>query len=312
MTFDNRPVTRLTLGLAPKLSEAAQTYSYERKSNKSKDGTSKSIEDQRAVNQETAEECGLTLLPENQLSEEPGHGGDEFWRGFQGTGIEGDDRTGVPFRPVLTQLVEAIKAGKVKNLIIYSQCRLWRSVSLAHMMLDLMGECGVKLYDRNGQISINTPEGRQAVLQGAVAAQIYRENCAVYSGRGTRSTRKKLKVVVNGNVPGYRHVAKGKIEVVPDEIALVRRIFAMYVSGKSLTAICRALMSEGIVLAADLYETRSVKRNPHTHDIVYPKQIRAILTDVRYRGQQPHEKQIWECKDFLIDGEPCRRREAVQ
>ena len=305
MTYDNRAVTRRTLGLAPKLSEAAQTYSYERKSNKSKDGTSKSIEDQRAVNQETAEEYGLTLLPENQLSEEPGLGGDLFWRGFQGTGLEGDDRTGVRFRPKLTQLVELMKAGKVKNLLIFSQCRLWRSTMLCHMMLDLMAECGVKLFDRNGPIPINTPEGRQNVLQGAVAAQIYRETCASVSGRGTRSTRKKLKVVVNGNVPGFRHVAKGKIEVVPEEISLVRRIFKMYVGGMSLTAICRTLMAEGVVLAPDLYETHSVKRNEHTYKIVYPKQIRAILTDVRYRGQQPHEGQVWECKDFLIDGEPA-------
>lgn len=215
MTFDNRAAPRHAQGPDSKLSEAARTYSYERKSNKSKDGTNKSIEDQRAVNLETAEEFGLHLPPENQLSEEPGLGGDLFWRGFQGTGLEGDDRTGVRFRPILTDLVEAMKAGKVKNLLVYSQCRLWRSVSLAHMMLDLMGECGVKLYDRNGPIPINTPEGRQSVLNGAVAAQIYRENCAAYSSRGTRSTRKKLKVVVNGNVVGFRHVAKHKIEVVP-------------------------------------------------------------------------------------------------
>lgn len=272
---------RRTLGLDPKMSEAAWTYSYERKSNKSKDGTSKSIEDQRAVNQETAEECSLTLPPENQLSEEPGHGGDEFWLGFQGTGLEGDNRTGVRYRPVLTNLVEKIRNGECKNLIIYSQCRLWRSVSLCHMMLDMMGECGTRLFDRNGEIQINTPEGRQAVLQGAVAAQICRENCAVYSGRGTRSTRKKLKVVVNGNVPGFRHVAKGKVEVVPEEIALVQRIFSLYVGGLSLTAICRTLMAKGIVLAADLYETHSVKRNAHTYHIIYPKQISSILTDVR-------------------------------
>lgn len=305
MTFDNRAATRSSLGLDPKLSEVGQTYSYERKSNKSKDGTSKSIDDQRAVNQETAEEFGLNLLPENQISEEPGLGGNLFWYGFQGTGLDGDDRTGVPFRPALTRIVELMKGGKCKNLIIFSQCRLWRSVMLCHMMLDLMAECAVNLFDRNGQISINSPEGRQSVLQGAVAAQIYRETCAVVSSRGTRSTRKKLKVVVNGNVVGYRHVSKGKIEVLPEEIKLVRRIFKMYVGGMSLTAICRTLMAEGIVLAPDLYETHSVKRNEHTYKIVYPKQIRSILTDVRYRGQQPHEGQVWECNDFLIDGEPA-------
>lgn len=296
---------RSTHGQGLKTLVAAEVASYERKSNKQKDGTSKSIEDQREANRETAEEYGLPLLEVNQMSEEPGHGGDEWWLGGGGSGLAGDERTGARHRPSLTRLMEAIRQKQIRAVIVWSIDRLSRDVALTKIMIDIMGECGCALYDRNGYCDILSPEGRASVLQNAILAMQYRELCAVNSPRGTRSTRNKKKVVVSANVVGYRHISKGKVRVIPEEITLVRRIFGLYVSGMSLTAICRTLMAEGIVLAPDLYVTRSIKRNAHTHDIVYPKQIRTILTDVRYRGQQPHEKQIWECKDFLIDGEPA-------
>ncbi len=283
-----------------------QVISYERKSNKRKDGTTKSIEDQRTANRETAEEHGFTLLEENQLSEEPGHGGDEWWLGGGGTGLAGDDRTGVHFRPVLTQVMEGVEAGCIKCIFCWSTDRLWRDVAICKMMINCLGKHGCALYDRNGYINILTPEGRANVLQGAIAAQTYREQCAVNSPRGCRSTRNKGKTVVTGNVLGFRHVSKGKVVVVSEEITLVRRIFEMYVGGMSLTDICRRLMAEGIVLAPDLYPLHSIKRNEHTYDIIYTKQIKTVLTDCRYQGRQPHEGQEWECKDFLIERGACR------
>lgn len=282
-----------------------QTDSYERKSTIKKDGTTKSLEDQRAVNLETAEEYGLPLLPENQMSEAPGYKGTDWWVGGGGTGLAGDDRTGARFRPVLTKIMERVEKGQLKCLVVYSLDRLWRDVALCKMMIDTLGKHGCALYDRSGYVDILTPEGRANVLQQAVRAMEYRELCAVLSPRGCRSTRNKGKTVVTANVLGYRHVGKGQVKVVMEEILLVRRIFVMYLAGTSLTEICRILMSEGIVLAPDLYAVRSVKRNEATHDIVYPKQIRAVLSDPRYQGKQPHEGAEWECKDFLVDGEPA-------
>lgn len=285
--------------------QADQCDSYERKSTVKKDGSTKSLEDQRAVNLETAEEYGLPLLPQNQRSEAVGSKGSDWWCGGGGTGLPGDDRTGARYRPVLTKIMERVEKDQLKCLIVYSLDRLWRDVALCKMMIDTLGKHGCALYDRSGYVDILTPEGRANVLQQSVRAMEYRELCAVLSPRGCRSTRNKGKTVVTGNVLGYRHVGKGRVIVIIEEIVLVRRIFVMYLAGTSLTDICRTLMSEGIVLAPDLYCVRSVKRNEATHDIVYPKQIRSILCDVRYQGKQPHEGSVWECNDFLIDGLPA-------
>lgn len=284
---------------------ASQTVSYERKSTKRKDGTTKSIEDQQEANRETAQEYGLTLLPENQLSEEVGHGGDEFWLGGGGTGLAGEQRTGVRYRPVLTKLLEGICEGRIKCVICWSIDRLARDVSLMKQLIDKMGEFECILLDRNGPLDIISPEGRGAALQIAITAQTYRELCSVNSPRGTRSTRNKGRTVVTGNVFGFRHVGKGKVISIPEELERVKLIFQMFCSGMSLTAIARHFMDQGIALAPDLYEIRSIKRTEHTEHIIYNKQIRTILTDCRYQGRQPHEGQQWDCKDFLVDGQPA-------
>ena len=283
----------------------SQTASYERKSNKRKDGTTKSIEDQREANRETAQEHGLTLLPENQFSEEVGHGGDEFWLNGGATGLAGEQRTGVRYRPILTKLLEGICEGRIKCVICWSIDRLARDVSMMKQLIDKMGEFECLLFDRNGPLDIISPEGRGAVLQSAIAAQTYRELCSVNSPRGTRSTRNKGRTVVTGNVYGYRHIGKGKVISIPEELERVKLIFQMFCSGMSLTAIARHFMDQGIALAPDLYEIRSIKRTEHTEHIIYNKQIRTILTDCRYQGRQPHEGQEWDCKDFLVDGQPA-------
>ncbi len=73
----------------------------------------------------------------------------------------------------------------------------------------------------------------------------------------------------------------------------------------SKAAIARQLMGEGIALAPDLYDSRSIKRTDETSHLIYTKQINTVLRDVRYQGKQPHEDQVWDCPAFLIDGEPA-------
>ena len=77
-----------TVSSGPLLEE--ETVAYARKSNQDK-GAAKSIKDQNEVNMETADEYSLPLAEHNLLCEEPGHGGDEYWAGFAGSGLEGDN-----------------------------------------------------------------------------------------------------------------------------------------------------------------------------------------------------------------------------
>lgn len=283
-----------------------QVVDYARKSvTRGRDGTSKSISDQHDCNQETADFYGLPLTSENWMTEEKNHGGDEWWKKCPEIGLEWGAASDQPYRPTLTKLIHGVVKGQIKCVIVWSLDRLFRDVAIAKILIDVFGTNGCLIYDRNGSVPIDSPESRGNVLQTALAAQQYREMCAVNSPRGVRKLREREKIVVTANVLGFRHVTKGHIRVVMEEIELVRRIFVMFCGGMSKAAIARQLMSEAIMLAPDLYATRSVPRIEDTHHIIYTKQINTVLRDVRYIGKQPHEKQVWDCTAFLIDGEPA-------
>ena len=290
----------------PKTLTAEQVVDYARKSvTRGRDGTSKSIADQHDCNQEMANYHGLPLSKENWHTEEKNHGGDEWWAKNPEIGLEWGAVPGQPFRPVLTRIMHGVATGKIKCVVTWSLDRLFRDVAIAKIMIDTLGQHGCLIFDRNGNVPIDSPESRANVLQTALAAQQYREMCAVNSPRGVNKLRERGKIVVTANVLGFRHVSKSRIKVVMEEIELVRRVFTLFCGGMSKTAIARLFMSEGIVLTPDLYETRSIRRNDETHKLIYPKQITMILRDVRYIGKQPHENQTWDCPAFLVDDEPA-------
>jgi DNA invertase Pin-like site-specific DNA recombinase len=283
-----------------------QVVGYARKSvTRGRDGTNKSISDQHDCNQETADFYGLPLTSENWMTEEKNHGGDEWWKKCPEIGLEWGAASDQPYRPTLTKLVHGVVKGQIKCVIVWSLDRLFRDVAIAKILIDVFGTNGCLIYDRNGSVPIDSPESRGNVLQTALAAQQYREMCAVNSPRGVKKLREREKIVVTANVLGFRHVTKGRIRVVMEEIELVRRIFVLFCGGMSKAAIARQLMDEGVVLAPDLYETRPIQRIEDTHHLIYNKQINTVLRDVRYIGKQPHEKQTWDCPAFLVDGEPA-------
>lgn len=285
-----------------------QVVGYARKSTK-EDSSTKSIADQHTVNLETAEEYGLPLQSESLLSERIGMSGDLFWEGYVGAGLL--DETGVKrrTRPVLTQIVRGVQEGRIKCIVVWSLDRLWRDVTLCHALIDLLVAKGCLLYDRAGPVNITTPDGRQSVLQNAVAAQHQREKARVDSARGWRENRKKGKRNVNANVLGFRNVPGKRCDVahVPEEQEFVRRIFRLYDSGENGSAsllpmkIAKLLMAEGTDVWRD---PKRFSRIEGKENIVYINQINAILRDVRYQGRQSHCGIESPCPAFLVNGEP--------
>jgi hypothetical protein len=285
---------------------AEQVVDYARKSvTRGRDGTSKSITDQHDCNQETADYYKLPLSQDNWLTEAKNHGGDEWWAKCPDVGLEWGAVDKQPHRPILTKLMRGIVTGQIKLVLVWSVCRLAREIACAKIMADIFAQYGCLLYDRNGNVPLDSPESRNNFFQTILAAQQYREMCAVNSPRGVNKLRERGKIVVTGDVLGYRHIGKSRIKHIPAEIALVNRIFVMYCSGMSKGGIARQLQAEGIVLAPDLYEKRSIQRCDETHDLIYTKQINAVLIDVRYEGKQLHEARVWDCPAFLIDGKPA-------
>jgi DNA invertase Pin-like site-specific DNA recombinase len=279
-----------------------EVFDYARKSNKDSKAV-KSIKDQHAENMDTALMWGLPLEARNTLAEKPGHGGDEWWEGGGLSGLE-EEHTSTRTRPVLTELLRGVVAGKIKCIIVWSQCRLARDVAIMEAIIKLLSRYGCLLYDRNGPVDISTPEGRQAVRQNAIAAQNVIEMARVNSPRGIRRSRNKGKAVVMSNRLGFRSVGgtSGEILHVPEEQELVRQIFRDYDSGKSPMQIARSLTEAGYRWLPDVKKPNLPLGEPTAG--VYKQTIQNLLKDCRYQGRQPHEGEEHPCDAFLVDGEP--------
>lgn len=287
----------------------AQAIIYARKSTVA-ENSSKSIADQIEVCREVAADYDIPISEADILAEVAGHGGDEWWEGGGQSGIAGDDGHKQRTRPVLTRMMEGIVAGTIKAVIVYSQDRLWRSVGICDAVLDRMAFYGVQFYDRNGPVNISTPEGLQQVRNAAVAAQNFREMCAVNSPRGVTKSRDKGKVVTSADVLGFRSAGRhtGKIIHVAEEQEVVRRIFRLFLDGDgdgpmSYEQIAAGLQHEGYQWTPDLHSKRGKKRNDETQGLVYAWQIKRVLTDCRYQARQPHAGEEHDCPAYLVNGE---------
>ncbi len=284
---------------------------YGRKSTKN-DRAQKSLDDQRDAGFETALEYDIPVTDEDWMEEEAGHGGDEFWSGGGGTGLEGDIQEPARTRPEFTRLMRGVQAGTVKCVIVWSLDRLWRSAEICSQAINIMGKKGCLLMDRNGFVDISSPEGREQVMINAVNAQSQREHTAVNCGRGVTKSRSKGKMVGNCNSLGFRSAGAKTSQVrhIPEEHEMARRVCRMFYTGEDARGpltpnqIRETLMDEGYIWTPDLHNKRSVKRSTETREVIYDQQIRRMLQDVRYIGKQRHEGKEWDCPAFLYEGEP--------
>lgn len=292
---------------------SGQVWGYTRKSTREEGGTNKSQESQGAAVVDACADLGLPFTEDRLLHEQRGLSGALWWEGGGGTGVEGDPTAKKKARPKMTELVKAIAAGECKAVMVWGINRLARHVGIMEAVIELMARHECLLFDRNGQIDIATPEGRNTVRATMTSAQFQRERAAVDAPRGIRTQRGKGKLVVPGNRVGFRGEGKasGIVHPVSEELAIVRRIFDLFVIGTaeqgplSVQQIAQVLMDEGVRWMEDVgqYARRSVRRNGEF--TIYPASLYAILRDCAYQGKQMHAKQEWACPAFLLGGEPA-------
>lgn len=82
-----------------------------------------------------------------------------------------------------------------------------------------------------------------------------------------------------GNFLGYRRGENGTPEVVPKEAEIVRRIYKMFLEGKTYGDIARALMADGIL-------------TPRKNTVWTKSTIKSILTNEKYKGDALLQKKF--------------------
>lgn len=166
--------------------------------------------------------------------------------GWQYVGVYADEATTGTRddRADFQRLLDDCRAGKIDMVITKSISRFARNTVILLSTVRELKALGIDVYFEEQNIHSTSADGE---LMLTILASFAQEESRSVSENCKWSIRQKFK---NGEITffrcyGYKWV-DGQLEVVPEEAAVVKRIFEDYLSGMGLPAICQSLNMDGI------------------------------------------------------------------
>ncbi|HZH98445.1 MAG TPA: recombinase family protein [Fimbriimonadaceae bacterium] len=277
---------------------------YARKSNQT-EGRSKSVQEQVEFCRAVVEALGLA--GEVRVYADPeGVKGEWWWEDSRGINPK-------PWRPELGKLVRAIEAGEIGALVVWRSERLYRDAGVCDALARLLINHKVKLVMKGREVDPASSDGRFQVTVEAANNRRWRDQISEDVRRDHDLKARLGMFTRNPSCLGFRSKGKDSQAVTPveNELALVRRIFRMYVHGEggqppmSTTGIAKKLMREGVVVSVGA-KGHKVKDNR----VVHESQIRIILSNPMYVGKWKHNSEINDCPALRVCG-PSGRDTAI-
>ncbi|KAF0135643.1 MAG: recombinase [Methylocystaceae bacterium] len=148
-------------------------------------------------------------------------------------------------RPALQGLLERVRSRKIDIIVVYKVDRLTRSLADFAKIVELFDEFDVSFVSVTQSFNTTSSMGRLTLNVLLSFAQFEREVIGERV-RDKIAASKRKGIWVGGPIPlGYRSVGK-KLEVVPEEAELVKKIFADYLRLGSIGEVAAALDREGV------------------------------------------------------------------
>ena len=208
-------------------------------------------------------------------------------------------------RPALKRLLAEIEAGNIDIVVVYKIDRLSRSLKDFARLVEVFDRRNTTFISVTQSFNTTTSMGRLTLNILLSFAQFEREVIGERIRDKFAASRRKG-LWMGGYPPlGYR-VQDRKLEIVPDEAKIVRRIYARYLELGSSTRLARELRAEGIT-------TRS--GNP-LNKVVLHRLLRnrvyigeAVHKGQAYPGQHQGliSKEIWEKAQSIHGPNPHQR-----
>lgn len=156
-------------------------------------------------------------------------------------------------RPAFTELMNLVRAGKVKKIFVYRLDRFSRSIADFSRLWELLDKCGVEFYSATENFDTSSPMGRAMLNIVLVFAQLERETTAERV-KDNYMHRFNLGAWGGGPAPyGYSLTKIGdgtrKVSSLAqnENAEIVKYIFKTYAnSGISLRNLAAKLMSDGV------------------------------------------------------------------
>jgi site-specific DNA recombinase len=227
--------------------------------------------------------------------------------GYELVGMLGDEglsgTLGPDERPGLATVLEWVKSGAVDGVVVKALDRIGRRPAVATAVFDTLDEAGVTF------LSITEPALSSDLLRGLFAGIASDERRRILertsSGRQAKANRGGY---AGGRVPyGYRLVGArrdARWEIVPDQAAVVRRIFELRLAKATYAAIATTLTTDGVPAprGGTVWSTSAIfqivnnlaytgaRRWRESHEIVAPGEHQPIVDQATFeRCQLPNQ-----------------------
>ncbi len=196
-------------------------------------------------------------------------------------------------RPGLQRLLADIKAQRVDTVVVYKVDRLSRSLTDFARLMQLFDEHQVSFVSVTQQFNTTTSMGRLTLNMLLSFAQFEREVTGERIRDKIAATKRKG-IFVAGQPPlGYRRPtpddsdAENRIlRIVPEQAAIIRRIYALYLEGGSPLDVARTLNAEGITSR----RWTSTRERPHGGSPWNSASVHRVLSNPIYIGMIVHTR----------------------
>lgn len=168
---------------------------------------------------------------------------------YEFVGVYGDEgMSGLnPNRPGLQKMLTDIRAGKIDLVLTKSISRLARNTVTVLSIVRELEQLGVKIIFEEERIESASDAGEMMLTLLGAFAEEERKNVSENLQWASRKRFEAGIVQLDTNrFLGYERDKEGKLVIVEEEAAIVRRIYEEYLSGKSAYKIAQELNEEGV------------------------------------------------------------------
>jgi DNA invertase Pin-like site-specific DNA recombinase len=208
----------------------------------------------------------------------------EGWRLSPGSYDDGGLSGASLERPARQMLLEQVRAKKLDIIVVYKGDRLTRSLADFAKLVEIFDDHDVSFVSVTQ--SFNTTSSMGRLTLNVLLSQFEREVIGERV-RDKIAASKRKGIWVGGPIPlGYRSVGK-KLEIVPEEAALVRKIFENYLRLGSIGELAAALEREGVRPKPRVLASEATIAAPRymVGPLAHILKKRFYIGDVAYRGE---------------------------
>lgn len=150
-------------------------------------------------------------------------------------------------RPEFQRMLQSARNGKINYVITKAVSRFGRSTEDILVATRALKECGVEVYfDDQEFCSFNSEAEQLIALYCSVAEGENKSHSEDVRWGLKRHAENGTSKLYNKPCYGYRQNEDGELEIVEEEAVIVRRVYAMYLSGMSIVKIKAALEDDNI------------------------------------------------------------------